>query len=98
MVSAFLCSAVFLVSYLYYHYQVGSVRFQGHGPIRKVYFSILISHTTLAVAVVPMVLRTLTLAAKERFDLHAWWARRTLPIWLYVSVTGVVVYAMLYHL
>ena len=98
MLSAFACSGVFLCSYLYYHYQVGSVRFRGIGPIRTVYFTILISHTTLAVLIVPMALRTLYLAWKLRFAEHYWWARRTLPLWLYVSVTGVVVYVMLYRL
>lgn len=98
MGAAFLCSAIFLVSYLYYHYQVGSVRFQGTGLIRTAYFSILISHTVLATVVVPMALRTLYLAAKGRFEDHRWWARRTLPLWLYVSVTGVAVYWMLYRL
>jgi putative membrane protein len=98
MGSALLCSAVFLVSYLYYHFQVGSVRFQGQGAARTLYFAILISHTILATAIVPMILRTAFLAWKERFDEHVWWARRTLPLWLYVSVTGVVIYWMLYRL
>ena len=98
MSAAFLTSSLFLVCYLYYHYHVGSVRFQGTGPIRTVYFSILLSHTVLAVVIVPLILRTLFLAAKGRFEEHRTWARRTLPLWLYVSVTCVVIYAMLYRL
>jgi len=98
MLSAFASSTLFLVSYLAYHFQVGSVSFQGRGWVRPLYFSILISHTVLAVAVVPMALRTLFLAARERFEEHRWWARRTLPLWLYVSLTGVVVYWMLYRI
>jgi uncharacterized membrane protein YozB (DUF420 family) len=97
MLGAFLSSVLFLTSYLYYHAQVGSVRYQGQGWMRTLYFLILISHTTLAVCVVPMALRTLFLASKERFSEHAWWARRTLPLWLYVSVTGVVIYVLLYR-
>lgn len=96
MVSAFLISAVFLVSYLTYHAKVGSVRFMGQGAIRTVYFAILITHSILAAAVVPLVLRTLYLALKSRFEDHRRWARVTLPVWLYVSVTGVVIYEMLY--
>lgn len=97
MLSAFICSIVFLVSYLIYHYHIGSKLFPGHGWIRPVYFAILISHTTLAVAVVPLVLRTLYLALRGRFQAHERIARWTLPLWLYVSVTGVVVYLMLYQ-
>jgi uncharacterized membrane protein YozB (DUF420 family) len=91
-------SAAFLVSYLAYHAQVGSVRFTGQGPARTLYFSILISHTILAASIVPMVLRTLYLGLKRRDDAHRRIARWTFPIWLYVSVTGVVIYVMLYHL
>lgn len=98
MGAAFLCSMLFLCFYLYYHYQAGSVRFQGQGPIRKVYFTILLTHTILAVVIVPMILRALFLAWKQRFVEHARIARWTLPLWLYVSVTGVVVYWMLYRL
>ncbi len=98
MAGAFLSSTVFLACYLYYHAQVGSVKFQGQGLIRTVYFAILISHTILATAVVPMALRTLWLAWKERFEEHRRAARWALPIWLYVSATGVVVYWMLYRL
>ncbi len=98
MISAFFVSLLFLISYLTYHYHVGSVRFMGKGWIRPVYFSILISHTVLAAAIVPLVLITLRRALKGRFDKHVRLARWTLPLWLYVSVTGVVVYLMLYHL
>ena len=98
MISAFVVSLLFLVSYLTYHYHVGSVRFTGKGWIRPVYFSILISHTVLAAAIVPLVLVTLRRALKGHFDKHVRIARWTLPLWLYVSLTGVVVYFMLYHL
>jgi len=98
MLAAAAVSAVFLISYLTYHAQVGSVRFTGQGPVRAVYFTILISHTLLAIANVPLVLRTLYLGLKRRDDRHRRIARWTFPIWLYVSVTGVVVYVMLYHL
>jgi uncharacterized membrane protein YozB (DUF420 family) len=96
MLSAFASSILFLTSYLIYHYHVGSVPFKGHGWVRTVYFSILLTHTTLAVTVVPLALVTLNRALRERFDAHRRIARWTLPIWLYVSVTGVVVYLMLY--
>jgi len=98
MLSAFLASIFFLTFYLIYHYQVGSVPFKGQGWMRSLYFSILISHTILAVVIVPMVLITLTRALKGNFDRHKRIARWTLPLWLYVSVTGVVVYWMLYRL
>lgn len=98
MVAAFLCSTLFLACYLYYHFHVGSVRFQKTGPIRTVYFTILLSHTILAVAVLPLILRTLFLAAKGRFEEHRRAARWAFPVWLYVSVTGVTVYWMLYRL
>jgi uncharacterized membrane protein YozB (DUF420 family) len=98
MLSAFACSILFLVSYLVYHYQVGSVRFQGEGAIRTVYFAILISHTLLATAVPFLAAITLFRALKERFAKHRAIARWTLPIWLYVSVTGVIVYVMLYRM
>ncbi len=98
MVAAFLCSTLFLACYLYYHFHVGSVRFQRTGPIRTVYFTILLSHTILAVAVLPLILRTLFLAAKGRFEEHRRAARWAFPVWLYVSVTGVTVYWMLYRL
>lgn len=98
MVSAFLCSALFLACYLWYHFHAGSTRFQKTGPIRIVYLSILLTHTVLATAVLPVILRTLFLAAKGRFEEHRRWARWAFPIWLYVSVTGVTVYWMLYRL
>ena len=90
-------STLFLVSYLYYHYHHGATRFPGHGPIRLLYFVILISHTILAVVIVPLVLTTLFWAFRSRFEKHKAIARITLPIWIYVSVTGVVVYWMLYR-
>jgi putative membrane protein len=98
MLGALACSTLFLISYLTYHYQVGSVPFKGQGWIRPVYFSILLTHTILAAAVVPLALITLVRALRERFDAHRRIARWTFPIWLYVSVTGVVVYLMLYRL
>jgi putative membrane protein len=98
MLSAAATSALFLVSYLTYHAQVGSVRFAAQGLPRAIYFAVLVSHTVLAAATPPLVLRTLYLGLKRRDDRHRRIARWTLPIWLYVSVTGVVVYVMLYHL
>ena len=98
MLAACTVSVVFLASYLFYHAQVGSVRFAGTGWIRPVYFAILISHTVLAIAIIPLVARTLFLAGRRRFPQHVAIARWTLPLWLYVSVTGVVVYWMLYRL
>ena len=96
MGSAFLVSTVFLVSYLTYHYKVGHTSYEGEGILRPVYFTILISHIILAGLVVPLVLRTFYLAWRRRWEKHRWWGRLTMPIWLYVSVTGVVVYFMLY--
>ena len=98
MVSAFAVSTVFLVSYLIYHAHVGSVRFTRTGWARPTYFTILITHTLLAIAIVPLVLRTLFLAVRKRFTEHKAIAHWTLPLWLYVSVTGVFVYWMLYRL
>ena len=98
MLAAFSCSMLFLISYLVYHYQVGSVSFKGQGWIRPVYFTILITHTILATAVLPLALITLIRALRERFDAHRRIARWTFPIWAYVSVTGVIVYGMLYWL
>ncbi|MBI4227917.1 MAG: DUF420 domain-containing protein [Candidatus Omnitrophica bacterium] len=97
MLAAFACSALFLISYLTYHAQVGSVRFPGHGPVRPIYFAILMTHTVLAAVIVPLALRTLWLAARNQFAAHRRIARVTLPLWLYVSVTGVVIYWMLYR-
>jgi putative membrane protein len=98
MVLACAVSAVFLVSYVRYHLQAGATRFTGTGWWRPVYFSVLISHTALALVIVPLVGRTLWLAACNRVAAHRRLARWTWPLWLYVSVTGVLVYGMLYHL
>ncbi len=98
MIAAFAASSLFLVSYLVYHAQVGSVRFAGQGAIRTVYFTLLLSHTVLAVLIVPLVLATLSRGLRGRFDAHRRLARYTLPLWLWVSVSGVLVYWMLYRL
>ncbi len=98
MITALVTSSLFLTSYLIYHAQVGSVPFQGQGPIRKVYFAILITHTILAATVPFLAGITVWRAYKKRFDRHRAIARWTLPIWLYVSATGVVVYLMLYQM
>jgi protein SCO1 len=99
MISGVVVSALFLGCYLFYHYHVGSVPFRGVGPIRLVYFTILFSHTTLAtLGVVPLVSLTLARALQRRFDRHAAIARVTFPIWMYVSITGVVIYLMLYQM
>jgi uncharacterized membrane protein YozB (DUF420 family) len=98
MVAAFAVSAAFLVSYLTYHAQVGSVPFQRQGWIRPVYFTILITHIMLAATILPLALITIYRAWKGRFEQHRRIARWTLPLWLYVSVTGVVIYLMLYQL
>ena len=97
MLTAFAVSTAFLVSYLVYHYQTGSRRFEGPGWLRAVYLAILLTHTVLAVAIVPLVVTTLYRALTRQFARHARLARWTFPFWLYVSVTGVVVYWMLYH-
>ncbi|HEV8714185.1 MAG TPA: DUF420 domain-containing protein [Candidatus Binatia bacterium] len=98
MIAAFTVSVLFLLSYLTYHYYAGVTRFPGQGWVRLVYFAILISHTALAALVPFLAVITLFRALKEQFPRHRGIARWTLPIWLYVSVTGVVVYLMLYHL
>jgi len=98
MIAAVCTSILFLISYLVYHAQVGSVRFTKQGPIRAVYFTILLTHTVLAAAIVPLVLVTLTRALRARYERHRRIARWTMPIWLYVSVTGVIVYLMLYQM
>jgi putative membrane protein len=98
MLGAVAVSGAFLTSYLIYHYAVGSVPFQKQGAIRIVYLSILFTHIVLAAAIVPMVLLTLSRALRGRFDPHRRIARWTLPLWLYVSVTGVVIYLMLYRM
>jgi uncharacterized membrane protein YozB (DUF420 family) len=98
MIAAFCVSSAFLASYLVYHYRVGHVAFQGQGWVRPVYFVLLLTHTVLAVVIVPMILVTLRRAWLERFDRHRIIARWTLPLWFYVSVTGVIVYLMLYQI
>lgn len=98
MIAAFAVSTAFLASYLIYHYRVGHVAFQGQGWIRPVYFALLLSHTVLAAVIVPMILVTLRRAWLERFDRHRIIARWTLPLWLYVSITGVIVYVLLYQM
>ncbi len=98
MLTALGVSTLFLISYVIYHYQAGSVAFEGTGFIRPVYFTLLISHIVLAACIVPLALVTIYRAWSEQFDRHRRIARWTLPIWLYVSVTGVIVYWMLYKL
>jgi uncharacterized membrane protein YozB (DUF420 family) len=98
MLAAFGSSCLFLTSYLVYHYHAGSVPFQGQGWIRPVYFTILITHIILAAAIVPLALITLFRALREKYDRHRRIARWTFPIWMYVSVTGVVIYVMLYQM
>jgi uncharacterized membrane protein YozB (DUF420 family) len=98
MIAAVSTSCLFLISYLVYHAQVGSVKFTGQGTIRIVYFAILLTHTVLAAAIVPLVLVTLSRGLKRQDARHRAIARWTMPIWLYVSVTGVIVYLMLYRL
>jgi len=98
MLAALVTSALFLASYLAYHYEVGSVRFQKQGPIRSLYFTVLASHTVLAVVILPLIAVSLRHAFASRFPAHRRIARVTLPLWAYVSVTGVVIYWMLYRL
>jgi putative membrane protein len=98
MTSAFVVSTAFLISYLVYHYRVGHVRFQGQGWIRPVYFTLLISHTILAIVIVPLILVTLRRAWLEKFDKHRIIARWTWPLWMYVSVTGVIIFLLLYQI
>jgi putative membrane protein len=97
MIAAFVTSSLFLVCYVVYHAQVGSVRFTRRGLVRPIYYTILVTHVTLAAAVVPLAIITLSRGLKARFATHRRIARWTLPIWLYVSVTGVVVYVLLYQ-
>ena len=97
MIATVCTSVLFLISYLTYHAQIGSKHFEGQGPIRTVYFTILLTHTVLAIVIVPMVLMTLSRGLKGKYDRHRAIARWTLPLWMYVSVTGVIVYVMLYH-
>ncbi|MEM9192782.1 MAG: DUF420 domain-containing protein [Myxococcota bacterium] len=96
MVSAFVCSALFLVGYITYHYAHGDTKYDGEGAIRLVYFAILISHVLLSMFILPLALTTFYLAWKKRFSAHRKVAKITLPIWLYVSVTGVVIFFMLH--
>lgn len=98
MIAAFSTSVLFLICYVIYHANVGSKRFPGQGPVRSVYFFILITHIVLAALVPPMAIITLVRGLRERYDSHRRLARWTLPIWLYVSVTGVIVYVMLYQM
>jgi uncharacterized membrane protein YozB (DUF420 family) len=98
MIAAFVTSVLFLISYVTYHAQIGSKHFPGTGGIRTMYLTLLATHTTLAAAVPVLALITLSRALRARFDRHRKIARWTLPVWLYVSVTGVVVYLMLYHM
>jgi uncharacterized membrane protein YozB (DUF420 family) len=98
MVAALVVSSMFLASYLVYHFNHGSTRFAGQGAIRPIYFTILLTHTALAVVIVPLILVTLRRAWRGQFDRHSRVARWTLPLWAYVSVTGVVVYLILYQL
>jgi uncharacterized membrane protein YozB (DUF420 family) len=97
MIAAFLTSSLFLVSYIVYHAQVGSVRFTRQGLVRPIYFTILITHVTLAAVVLPLAILTLSRGLRARYSAHRRIARWTLPIWLYVSVTGVLVYVLLYQ-
>ena len=98
MLTAFVLSSLFLITYLIHHYQVGSVPFEGQGWLRVLYFSLLIPHVVLAAVVVPLALTTIHKGWTSRFDKHVRIARWTLPIWLFVSVSGVLVYVMLYQL
>ena len=97
MLAAFITSSLFLICYVVYHAQVGSVRFTRHGFVRPLYYTILVTHVTLAAAVLPLAIITLSRGLQSRFDRHRAIARWTLPIWLYVSVTGVLVYVLLYQ-
>jgi putative membrane protein len=97
MIAAFITSSLFLISYIVYHAQVGSVRFTRHGFVRPLYFTILITHVSLAALVLPLAIITLSRGLKKRFPQHRRIARWTFPIWLYVSVTGVLVYVLLYQ-
>ncbi len=98
MIAALVVSSLFLVSYLIYHFQVGNIDFAGRGLIRPIYFSILASHILLAALIVPLILVTLRYALKGQFSAHRRVARWTLPIWLYVSVTGVITHLLAFHI
>jgi uncharacterized membrane protein YozB (DUF420 family) len=97
MIAAVVASALFLACYVYFHVHVGNIRFLGQGVWRTVYFVILIPHVTLAIAIVPMVIVTLVRGLQARYDRHRAIARWTWPLWMYVSITGVIVYFMLYQ-
>ena len=97
MIAAMCSSAVFLGCYLFFHFEAGNIRFLGQGGVRPVYFTILISHVTLAIVIVPMAIITLSRGLKARYAKHRAIARWTWPLWMYVSVTGVIVYFMLYQ-
>ncbi|MGA4577653.1 DUF420 domain-containing protein [Limisphaera sp. VF-2] len=98
MLAAVVVSALFLVSYLYYHAHAGRTVFRDPAWFRPVYLGILLTHTVLAAAIVPMVLITVTLALRQRWEAHRRWARWTWPVWLYVSLTGVLIYLLLYQI
>ncbi|MCC6797985.1 MAG: DUF420 domain-containing protein [Candidatus Hydrogenedentes bacterium] len=98
MIAALTVSALFLACYLYYHYQVGSVRYQGQGIARTLYFAILLTHTPLAGLMTPFILASVWFAYKQRFDIHTKLTKWVWPVWMYVSVTGVIIYLMLYIL
>ena len=97
-ISALIVSLLFLTSYLIYHYHHGSTRFQGTGIVRPIYFTILLTHTVLAIVIVPLIIITFYRALRNDFARHRRIARITLPLWLYVSITGVIVYLMLYQI
>ena len=97
MITALIVSTAFLACYLYYHYNVGHVKFAGEGPIKTFYYVLLFSHVFLAVVNLPMIIMTVVPAIQKRFDKHKRMARWTFPVWLYVSVTGVIVYQMCYQ-
>ncbi len=98
MITALIVSSLFLVFYLHYHYQVGNIPFAGQGAIRPVYFSILVSHVVLAAIMVPMILTSVTFAVQGRLDRHRRIARWTLLVWVYVSVTGVLIYLLAFQI
>ena len=98
MIAALVSSSLFLTSYVVYHLHTGSRPFPGQGVIRVIYFAILLTHVVLAAAIVPLALITATRGLRSQFDRHARIARWTLPLWMYVSVTGVVIYLMLYQM
>ncbi len=98
MISALIVSSLFLVFYLHYHYEVGNIPFAGQGAVRPIYFSILASHVVLAAIMVPMILMAVTFAVQRRFDRHRRIARWTLLVWVYVSVTGVLIYLLAFQL